>query len=790
MKNKGYSFINIAGLSFGLGLVIIILLLVKYELNYDTNYPDADNIYRVISKGKFGTSRINDAQTPLALSDILQKMPETEMVTRFIPGANKFIRFKSAGFNEKKFFFGDKYIFDIFGLKLISGSLDSLTLPNKVVITENTSKTYFRNTNPLGQTITRGGIKYKIIAVCNDMPPASHFHFDFLASIETTREILGNTYEYKRWKNNLHLRNAYTYIKLKPGTSIRTFEKKLNKIIQQREKHNTAKKSITSKTIKLNFRLQPVKSIHLRLYLTSEMEEGTNPVHLVIYLAIALFILFITGINFINITTLYPTRRLKESSIRKLYGAKRRHIVLLTITEAFIVSAIATLSGLVIAELISPVFNSLFGLNLHITQINGLQDIGIVILITFAAGIISGIYPAKFFSEIKVISIFKKQYNINKSAFILRGTIAAGHLFVVLFLSVLTIGIWNQITYLKDHNPGFDPENIYVINNGFSAHQNFSNLKQELLRLKGVENVSASMSLPGEEYFKMTFNYKSGNKNTKITIPVNHVECDYLETLGLKLKKGTYLNCQMKDSMGIVLNETAIKELKIKKPLESHFEIQTSDGNSWKINIIGVVNDFHFEPLTKKIQPLGMMLLCNSGYFRYITIKLNDSYSGKTLKEIDSIWNKYSDNEPIESFFLSARLKSAYSKDDKMFKAILIFTVFSYFISILGFISLSLFLIEVKKKKIALARTIGISNNNIIRWLTFSFWKFMLVSIAMAVALAYVVLSLWLKNYYYHTTIPTGYYVIAIFAVILTWSVIIIIQYRKTTRTQKPSLFK
>jgi putative ABC transport system permease protein len=784
---------NIAGLSFGLSLVIIILLLVKYELNYDTQFPGSENIYRAITKNTTGTSEAGDAQTPAPLVRLLNQLPETESATSLMPGANKFIKFKTAGFNENRFFFGDPQFFKVFGIKILKGSTDSLILPRKVVITRNMAEKLFKGHDPVGQKFKRGDIEYEIIAVSENMPDASHLHFDFLASFESVKYILDNKKEYDLWEDNWFFKNTYTYVKLKPGTDIKDLERKINDLKEKMIKEQVGSSFFPASNTNVkteNIELQPIRSIHLHSYLKSELEEGANPVHLIIYLAISLFILIITGINFINITTLDPKKRLKESAIRKLHGAGRIHIVWLIITEAFIVTATATISGLVLAELISPVFNSLFGLNLHISQIHGLQDIGIVILITFIAGIAAGVYPARFFSEIQVKSIFKRQYEINKSTFMLRGSIAAGHIFVVLFLSILTAGVWEQNNFLKKHDPGFNDKDLLVISNGFTIEKHIDELKKDLMQIKGIRNVTTSMSLPGEDYFNMTFIYTGGNKNTKLTIPVNHVDCNYLETLGLKLKKGMYLNCQMKDSMGIVLNSATIKKFRIKKPLESHFEIEAPNGSSWKINIIGVIDDYHFEPLNKEIKPLGMMLLCNYSFFKYITIKLNDDFTDSTLSEIKTCWNKYSENEPPDTFFLDKKLRNAYSGDKKMLTAIFIFTIFSYFISILGFISLTLFLIEIKNKNISLFRTLGIPEIHIIKNLMFSFWKFIIVSISLAAAFASMVLSLWLKNYYYHATIPVYYYILAIIPVLATWSVIVVIQYHRSAKRHKFNLFK
>ncbi len=785
LKNKAYSLINILGLSFGLSLTIIILLFVKYELNYDSQFPQSENLYRLTSKGKIGTEKINDAITPLPLINVVNNLPETKSASRFIPGINKLIKYKSLVFNEDRFFFGDSSFFDVFNLKIIRGSLKSFDEPKTVIITDETAKKYFNESNPIGKTINRGGVDYKIIAVCLKMPPAAHFHFDFMASMSTIDLLYKNdSKDIDEWKNNWLSLDCYTYVKVKNGTDISLFEEALNKkkeqYISEQLSKTDGKKLLTEDQVNFRISLQPIRTIHLHSNLAFELEPVSNPIHILLYIAIAIFILLITSINFINITTAQPTKRLKEAAIRETYGARRYHIIIQIITEAFIISATATLLGLVLAELIIPMFNNLFGLSLHISQIQGMQDIGIVLLITFIVGIISGAYPAKFFSKIEVKNIFRNRYVIKKSTLTIRGFIVIGHIFVVLFLSLLTAGIWWQTNFLENTDLGFNKKNLLILERGYAVKQGFEEFKKELKMIKGVRNVSSAMFLPGDEYYKMAFTYKGTQQNNKLSIPINHVDCDYLETMELKLKRGTFLNCQFKDSMGIILNSSAIKSLNIKKPLEEHFEItKGATANSWKINILGVVGDYHYEPLTKKLQPLGMMLLCNQSYFKYIIIKLEDKNDTETINKIQSLWHKHTNNEPMDSFFLEDRLTGLYKQEIRMLKAISIFTLFSYFISVLGFLSLASFIIEYKNKRISYLKTIGIPDIYILRDILGSFSKHVITGISLSIPLALLAVKIWLQNYTYSDTIPLWLYILISVIVIVIGTLSIVLQYYK-----------
>jgi len=764
LRNKLYSAINIAGLAIGLGLSIIILLLIKYELNYDTHIKDSGNIYRVTSIGESakGEQAVRDALTPLPLSGLLNTLPQTDAVTRLIPGANKLIKYNTASLSKSRFFFADPTFFDVFDLRIIKGSIEKLNKPGSVAIAKSMAESYFRDNNPIGKKINRGGIDYEIIAVCEDMPEASHFHFDFIASISTIKKMFNyNKKILNEWENNWRLLTCYTYAKIKPGTDIRLFEEYLNKKIEQDEAAKLSESNKKNENTFFRFHLQPIQSIHLHSKLNSEIEPLSNPFRVIIFIAIAVFILIITSINFINITTSEPSKRLRDAVIRKTLGARRYHIAIQIFTEAFIISAAATLFGFVLAELMIPSFNKLFDLSLSIDQIQGLQDIGIVILTTFIIGVISGGYPAKFFSKISIVNIFGNRYKIHKNSFIIRGIIIAGHVFVVLFLLILTAGIWQQLNYISNKDLGFNKKNLFVIERAGTVKKDYENFKRDLKNINGVENVSASMSIPGEEYIEMPFTYQGIDNSRKTPITINYVDCDYLRTMELTLRRGSFLSCETGDSMGVILNTAAIKKFKIKKPLEEQLETGFNE-RKWNINIMGVVSDYNYEPLNNKIKPLGIMLLCKHNYFRYIIIRVDNRQNKKALAEIRNLWKKYSGDQPLDSFFLEDRLKNIYNQDSRMLTALIIFTLFSFFISILGFLSFASFLIEYKDKKISLMKITGIPDTYILTDLLGSFGKYVLIGISLAILPAMATVKIWLKNFAFTENISLITYIFLI----------------------------
>jgi putative ABC transport system permease protein len=776
LRNKLYSAMNIAGLAIGLGLAIIVLLVIKYELNYESSIKDSENIFRLttIERSTDRAITINDAMTPMKLSSVISENKKTAAVTRLIPGADKRIKYNAESLDQTRLFFADTSFFDVFELNIVKGSLNKLNAPFTVVITSSVAEKYFGNTDPVGKSIRRGDIRYDIIAVCEDMPDASHLHFDFIASLASIEKMPGmNKQIFEKWENNWKLLTCYTYAKVKPGTDIRLLEESINKTLTRVKNYTLTGKENDPFT----FHFQAIRSIHLHPKLNSEPEPGSNPFRIIIFIAIVIFILLITSINFINIITANPSKRLNDALIRKISGARRHQIALQTFTEAFLISGTATILGVILAELMLPTFNRIFGLQLDLHQTQGLSDIGYVILITFLIGIISGGYPAKLFSKINPVFIFSDRYKISKSSFVIRGMIIAGNVFVVLFLSVLTAGVWKQTSYITNADLGFNKNNLLIIRRAQTIRKHYTDFKEEAGGIKGVINITAATSVPGKDYIKNTYTHKGIEETQKLPIALNYVDCDYLQTLQLSLNKGTFLNCLTNDSLGIVLNSTAIKKFGINKPLEDHLETQVFNDKKWNLNIIGVVDDYNFEPLNNKVRPLGLIQLCRHNYFRYIIIRLNDRNNKHAITGIKTLWYKYSDNEPFDSFFLSDELNKSYSYDLKMLTALIIFTIFSFFISTLGFLSFASFLIEYKGEKISLLKTTGIPDIYILKDIIGSLGKYILIGSTLAVFPAILTIRIWLRNFEFIQTISFTTIILLIILVSATGIISISLQY-------------
>ncbi|TAJ12169.1 ABC transporter permease [Marinilabiliaceae bacterium JC017] len=786
-KHKRYALLNIIGLSVGVTLSVVVLLFVKFELNYDTWFSNSEDIYRVTSKGKIGINQINGASTPLPLLQVMEAIPAVEKGTKIIPGSNKLVSYEQKKFNEDGFFFGDSSFFNVFDLNFISGNpSEALNGPGKVVLTVGTAKRYFGYQNPIGKIINREGIELEVTGVCEPMPDASHFHFDFMGSLSTIDVIFKrDTALLNDWKENWLALNCYTYVRLLPGAVPFDIEKSIN---QEKEKYLLPQineilkeEDFLNQEILLDFFLQPLQDIHLYSDLDHELEPTSKPIYISIFIFVAGFILLLTCVNSVNLTTARSNRRFKEVAVRKILGAERRYLIIQFFVEAFVISLLAMFIGLVLVELLLPVFNQLFQIKLQVSQIKDIEDIGYVLVLTFLVSIFSGSYPAFFFSGLKPGQIFKGNFRMSRSGLVVRGLILTSQVMVMLFLLIVAAGMLWQVRYIQKADVGFDKEHLLVLERGYAVGKNLDAFKGELNDIEGVENVAVSMSLPGDEYYQVSFRYRGGESDRKVfLLPVNYVDGDYFETLGLKLKKGKFLSGNCKDSLGIVLNVQALEELGIKKPLGERLEIigmKASDG--WEVSLSGVVDDFHFESFNVPIKPLVIMLLGKKTHFNYILVRyapqVNDGLSG----EIERVWDKYSNGEPLESFELKDRISSLYEEEFRVLKIISVFAVLSIFLTFLGVISLVAFITEYNGRQYSIKKIIGAAKQDIMMDVLRVFGGYLILGILLAIPLSYLALQGWLSSFAYYKDLPVwGIGVLAILVGGVSFVAVLVQSYR------------
>ena len=763
-KQGFYAFLNFLGLSVGLVLGLFVLLLVKHELNYDASFSDSGRIYRMATEGVLGSNVINSATSPMPLGNMLREMDEVDEVVRFIPGANNVVASNDIQYNENGFLFGDSNFFQLFDVELIRGNNSEVLRSAKdLVITESMAGKYFGDEDPVGKKLEREEIQYTITGVCADMPASTHFEFGFIASINTIDEILlkkGDSAYVENWKADwLHL-NCYTYIKLQEGVDRCGFVEKVNrdkdKLISPQVLEVMRAESSTD-SVELAFISQKIQSIHFASHLDGELKVNSNPIYIKLFVFIAIFVMLTTCVNFINLTTAKLRNKYQEVGYRQLVGASRGQLMTQFMTEAIVYSFGAMFLSMVLLELLLPFFNSFFELNLQFNFFKGWIEFFGILLILLVVGFIAGSFPAFFFSGRKPEKLIAGEYKIGKAGFILRGLMVASQFAVAMFLVLVASAMWWQINYVKNNDHGFKTDNIILIERGHAVREDFQGFKSELLKVGDVQKVSACTSLPGDDYFQGTFRIKNDSKDKVVMLPLNYVDQDYFELMGLKLKAGRFLNSDLGDSLGIMLNVQAIKQLEFRKPLGE--EIEVFGNADWSLSTVGVVKDFHHESYFTKIEPLALILLSERMRFEYVLIDMNSIEEG-TIAEIKKVWDEYSNGAPFEYSRLKERIDGLYEEDVRISKIISVFAILSLFVAMMGVIALVAFIIEYKASSIGIKKVLGAPRQSIILQV-FSMFGFYVVSgVVLAILPAYGAIVAWGNSYAYFDFISVWVFII------------------------------
>lgn len=761
IKKQGwYAVINIAGLSIGLALSVMILLLVKYELSYDSHFSESELIYRYTTKGVIGTDVINGAPTPMPLGNFVESYEEVDEVVRIYLGSNKLIAYDENKFGEEKFFFGDSLFFKVFDLPLVAGKFD-LTAAGNVVITRSMAKKYFGFADPVGKEISREDYDFKVVGICDDMPDASHFHFDFMASMGSIDEILcqkGDSLLAQSWNEDWLDLKCYTYLKFHPSAELKAFESKINK-----EKsgfvENQLRKIVDQdhqKTILIDFFLQPIEDIHLFSDLDNELENNSNMIYINLLIFAAALILLITCVNFVNLTTSRANKRFREVGLRKLLGALKYQLIIQFLTEAILYSVSAMFLGLVLLEIILPLLNTFFGLNISFLRVHNLKDLFWILFIVVVVGILIGSYPAFFFSGMRSNYFATGDYKLGKLGFILRGLFVSCQIAVSVFLITMAAGMWWQINFVRNADLGYSPDNILVIKRARALGKDAFAFKADVKKNGEVRNVSGCWNIPGDELSVTPFEVNTNGKEKVVKLSFIITDDEYFETLGLSLKAGRFLGGSRSDTMGVLLNMSAVKEFKIKKPLGERLGF--FGVKDWDMTVVGVLRDYHFQTLHHKIQPQAIFMTPEVGTLPYMLVAFNEDISDGALDDLEIIWKKYTKDSPFEWERLDDRLSALYDEDVRIAKITSVIAILALFMTVLGIIALSSFVSEFKAGSIGIRKVLGASRQTIMLSVFSVFGIYTVIGVLVAIVPTYLTLNVWGQRFAYFDSINIFYF--------------------------------
>jgi len=755
MKNKGFTFINVFGLTLGLATCLLIVFYVFDELSYDRYNEKAGRIYRVNNEIKFGGMENSYAVTAAPAAAALKgDFPEVEQVARLRNRGGNQVRKGNQDIQEDRMVYADNSIFDVFTLPMIQGDpAKALIAPHEMVITEDMAKKYFNRVNAVGEVLTvNDSIRYQITGVIKNIPSQSHFHFDFFMSMPTLAESRQTT-----WFNN----NFNTYVLLKPGANAETFRAKLPGFIVR---HAGAElqsvlhmdfKSFEKNGGYFRFNIIPLTDIHLRSTSVDEIEPGGNISYVYIFSATAIFILLIACVNFMNLSTARSANRAKEVGVRKVLGSPRRALVAQFLTESILI----TLAGAVLALLAAwgflGLFNHISGKQLTITaQILGWLLPAMVVIIV-VVGCLAGSYPALFLSAFQPIQVLKGKLAGGFKGSGLRGILVVVQFAISIVLIVGTLVISNQLHYIQNKDIGYNRDHVLVVQNTWALGNADKTFRDEVKQITGVQNASLSNALPTDLNTNSTSFFKQSTADQKHAILTNNwsVDENFIPTLDMKVIAGRNFSKDMAtDTAAVVINEAFAKIIGYSNPIDQpiYQPVDNTLSHMAKLRIIGVVKDFNFKSLHDNVSP--MLLNLNQGSSQ-LSVRINSADIPALLDKIKTKWKGLSPNRQFSYTFLDQNYDALYRAEQRTGNISIAFTTLAIIIACLGLFGLAAYAAEQRTKEIGIRKVLGANVSIIVGMLSKDFIKLVLIAIAIAVPLGWWAMHSWLQGFAYRQEI-------------------------------------
>ena len=758
-RNKVYSLTNIFGLAVGIAVCLLIFLFVSYQRHFDSFHEN--NIYRlceVQQKDGYESSR-EVAQTMFPMASTLKaEFSEIKNVVQIISWER--VPLKSEG---KAPVMGTLYgtnesFLSVFNFRLLSGNAAlALKEPNSIVLTQETAHRLFGEQNAMGKIVTHLGrdtVHYVVTGILENVPNQSHLQFDALYSM--------NTEERPYWMNDWHANWVFTYLQLQKGSDTKKLETKFTAYLH---KYLPANKTAT-----YHLFLQPIQDIHLGSveirddFLNWQKFDGS---YIKLLIAIALFVLAIAIINYINLTTARSVTRAKEVGVRKVNGAERYQIVAQFLTEALLFSLFALMVAVMLVQLSFPLLSWLSQQNI---QFDFLKDPSILIMalvIALITGLVAGAFPAITLASIKPTNVLKGQLWVNSRSR-LRNALVIVQFAVATGLSMATIIAFKQLKYIQLYNVGFNKNDVAVLHVSYTPRHQVVNLMEQIRNTPGVADLTGSLRRLGNSIDQNEVVFESDNKARKLTCATMFVDYNYLNFYNIPLIAGRNLSSAYgADRLGnsYIINETFARQLiaqssnpraslnsLVGKPF--HYVFQDSIGK-----IIGIAKDFNFNSLHQKIEPLSITYQYDY-YFSELSVRLTHMHTRKILSSIEQKWNRILPNQQFEYYFLNNHLQQLYEADTQTSLFIAVLTVIGLLISCIGLIALAAYNIQIRTKEIGLRKVLGASVISVVGLLSKDFLKLVLTGILIAIPASWYITNKWLENFAYKINIGLWIFIV------------------------------
>jgi len=762
-RNKAFSAINIFGLAIGIATCLVITLFVADELSYDRYNQKADRMVRLIFRASLNGQKIGTATSAApAAQTILTDYPEVQEATRMRNYSAPLVTYGDKTLKEGAFAYVDANFFQVFTLPFIRGNVKTaLMQPNTMVISQAIARKYFGDEDPIGKVLQFKSehTSYKITGIIEKVPANSHFHVDLFASMASLPEA-----KQQIWSSN----NFFTYLVLRPGYDYKQLEAKLSQVVEKylgpeiQRDMGMSLELFRKKGNDVGLFLQPLTAIHLHSDMMNSLEPGGNIKYVYVFGAIAVFMLLIASINFMNLSTASASKRAREVGIRKVLGSVKGDLVQQFLFESMLLTTIALVMAVVLVQLVLPIFNDLANKELTLSLTSNLWLLPGLLLFGLGVGVLAGSYPAFFLSSFRPVVVLKGKLTAGRDSLSLRSGLVVFQFFVSIALIIGTTVVYKQLTYIQNKKVGYNKDQILVLHDTYVLGQQEELFRQKLLQDSRVVNASISAYLPaGPTGTNSSVVLPAGNNSQSVSTQQYYIDYNYLPTLGMQIVAGRNFSQDFAtDSACIIINEAAAKAFGWHKKVVGNTvtSIFNNQGDKVIYKVIGVVKDFHFKSLHERIGPLVMFLGDNSGS---LIIKVKTKDIAGLLTSIKNQWTSFTAEVPLEYTFLDDRFAQTYRAEQKIGQILSIFAGLTIFVACLGLFGLATFTAEQRTKEIGIRKVLGASLPNIVSLLSKDFLKLVLLANIIAWPLAWYGMHQWLQDFEYRTNISWWVFALA-----------------------------
>lgn len=763
LKYRFISFINLFGITIGLTCCLLILTYIINELSYDKYNSKANNIYRVtriFRSAETGAVNLHLGTVAPPFGPLLQNdFKDIKTVTRLLGTGPLGLSYQEKKFNEQNVYFADEHLFDVFDVNVVKGDrYRALLDPYTVMLSEDIARKYFGSNDPVNQMIRLDNrINMKVTGVYKAFPSNAHLHPAILVSFNTLKDssIYGEENLRTNWGNN----SFFTYLLLPDHYDPKKLEAQFPAFLD-RHMHEGGKYKTSQWTA---LTLQKLTDIHLRSHLDAEAEENGDIKRVYVFSAIAFFILLIACINYMNLSTARSALRAREIGIRKVVGARRKEIIAQFLSESILLSALALGLAFTLTALTLPWLNRVSSQNLSVNILLKWQVLLPVLLVPVVVGLLSGIYPALFMSRFQPVKVLKGLLKVGGGNISFRQVLVTAQFTISIILIISTVVVFKQLRYMQQKSLGFDREHIVTMQYNEALNNKFEAFRTDLLTNSAIKNATRSSRIPtGRLLDAMGAQINNGNTMVPVAADIKYVAADdqFLATYGVHVVAGRSLSKDYAtDTSAFLINEAAVKALGFTN--EKVIGKNMSYGNR-KGQVVGVINDFHFESMHQKIVPLILLVPRNDREYGRISVKIAGSDIPAALHQMEKTWTRFMPEVPFEYTFMDENFNKLYASEERQGTLFTTFSCIAIFIACLGLFGLTTFTITQRIKEIGIRKVLGASVGSIVQLLSIEFLKLVLVAALIAFPIAWYAMNNWLQDFAYRTSIQWWIFITAL----------------------------